>query len=388
MFLGIGDARLAERGGENTAREIAQQPRTLGMVYEYMKEREDEISAFMSGLGDGCKVILTGAGSSEFAGEAVRFAVRGYYPRAETVSTTDIVTSPSAYLGGGEKTLMVSFARSGDSPESAACVDLADRFCENVSHLIITCNANGRLYTRFNGSKNALALLMPEETNDRGFAMTSSVTAMITAAYMALGKQKYKAHKQDIDAVRAAMASFLADSPPFMHELARSGPERIAFLGSNSLRATARESALKVMELTNGQTATLYDSPMAFRHGPKTFLNRPGTRSAAVLLFTNDARACLYDTDMLKELRAEGRENIIAVSNRPDGLLTEHSSEHLPMGTETPLSNDIYLSLLYLAFTQSLAFLISHYQGFNTDSPVAGGSLSRVVSGVTIHPYL
>ncbi|MCL2462836.1 MAG: SIS domain-containing protein [Defluviitaleaceae bacterium] len=387
MFLGISDERIAERGGKNTAREISQQPETLRELYAYMLEREDEINGFMTKLGGDCPVIFTGAGSSEFVGQAVCFAVRNSYPSAEAVSTTNIVASPETYLRRDKKILLVSFSRSGDSPESAACIDLANQICENIFHIIITCNKNGELYTRFNHAENVLALLMPEETNDIGFAMTSSVTSMIAAAYLALCKKNFSDFRDDIGSVCAAMESFLAGEHPFMHELAQSGPERIAFLGSNGLRATATESALKVMELTNGQTATLPDSAMAFRHGPKTFLNRAGAKTAVIILFTDDEHTCLYDMDMLKELRGENRENIIAVSNKPGAGLTEYSSTHLLMETKTPLSNDIFLSILYLVFTQSLAFMLSYYQGYNTDSPVESGTLTRVVSGVTIHPY-
>jgi len=387
MFLRIENARIIEHGGENTAKEIAQQPQTLRKLYSAILEREGEIAAFVAKLGCDYKIIFTGAGSSEFAGQAVCYVIKHLHPVVESVSTTDIVSSPRQYLCGEQKILMVSFGRSGDSPESVACVDLANQLCKDVCHLIITCNKNGGLYTRFEKAPNALVLLMPEETNDKGFAMTSSVTSMIAAAYLSLCKQSVSSHKDDIESVSAAMTDFLTSEHPFLHELARSKPDRIVFLGSNNLHATVRESALKVMELANGQTATLSDSPMAFRHGPKTFLNPAGIKTAAVMLITNDEHTSRYDMDVLKELHGENRENIIAVSNKPYPGLAKNSSKHILLETKTTLTNDIFLSILYLLFTQSLAFLLSFYEGYKIDMPVESGTLSRVVSGVTIYPY-
>ena len=42
-------------------------------------------------------------------------------------------------------TLLVSFARSGNSPESVAAVDLADEVLPQCRHLVITCNGEGAL---------------------------------------------------------------------------------------------------------------------------------------------------------------------------------------------------------------------------------------------------
>ncbi|STQ09042.1 AgaS family sugar isomerase [Enterobacter cloacae] len=48
-------------------------------------------------------------------------------------------------------------------------------------HLSITCNEAGNLYQSAIDSDNACALLMPAETHDRGFAMTSSITTMMAS---------------------------------------------------------------------------------------------------------------------------------------------------------------------------------------------------------------
>ena len=42
--------------------------------------------------------------------------------------------------------------------------------------------------------------------------------------------------------------------------------KRIVYLGSNTLKGTSQESALKMLELTAGRVVTMYDTPMGFRH--------------------------------------------------------------------------------------------------------------------------
>lgn len=49
--------------------------------------------------------------------------------------------------------------------------------------------------------------------------------------------------------------------------------KRIVYLGSGGLQGAARESALKVLELTAGKLAAFYDSPTGFRHGPKSLVD-------------------------------------------------------------------------------------------------------------------
>ena len=48
------------------------------------------------------------------------------------------------------------------------------------------------------------------------------------------------------------------------------GVSRVVYLGSDVLKGVAQESALKVLELTAGKVVALHDSPMGFRHGPKS----------------------------------------------------------------------------------------------------------------------
>ena len=123
--------------------------------------------------------IMTGAGTSAFIGECLAPYLGACLPcRVEAIPTTDLVAAPSLYFEAETPTLLVSFARSGDSPESVAALELAERSVHGMHHLAITCNRDGALARRIGAAGNGMALLLPAETNDRGFAMTSSFTGM------------------------------------------------------------------------------------------------------------------------------------------------------------------------------------------------------------------
>ena len=64
-------------------------------------------------------------------------------------------------------------------------MNLAEQVLRDRHHLIFTCNQSGELYRRAQQLKNAHVVLLPEETDDRGFAMTSSFSGMMLAAALA-----------------------------------------------------------------------------------------------------------------------------------------------------------------------------------------------------------
>ena len=58
-----------------------------------------------------------------------------------------------------------------------------------------------------------------------------------------------------------------------LNEIVNLDFERIVYIGSGSLAGLTREAQLKILELTAGKVATIFDSSMGFRHGPKSFIN-------------------------------------------------------------------------------------------------------------------
>jgi tagatose-6-phosphate ketose/aldose isomerase len=377
-------AELDRRGATHTAREIAQQPQVWRSVHALVQSQRAAIDAFLQpllALPD-LRIVLTGAGSSAFIGQCLTPALLqqlGAKPglRVEAIATTDIVSNPAQCLQPGVPTLLVSFARSGNSPESLAAVDLADATLGECHHLAVTCAAEGTLARRLGERERAHVLLLPDETHDRAFAMTSSFTGMLLAAAWAFGMALPSAETLG-DAARHLLATEAArldalNAQPF---------ERVVVLGSNGLQGLAKEAALKVLELSDGRLVALADSPLGFRHGPKTILN---DRTLVLIVLSNDSYTRRYDLDLLRELRRQGRGRIVALStsalNAEDALAADDVLLDLPVNAP-----DLALTPVALVFAQCLALLASLKLGITPDNPSASGTVTRVVSGVIIHP--
>lgn len=173
-------------GAEHTMREIAHQPalwrQVPGRVIPSLHAFVDAIA-----VEPGAQVVLTGASTSSFADQMLAPALRkSLHRRVDAVATTDIVADPSSCFDEDVPTLLVSFARSGDSPESVAAADLADHMLTNVKHVVFICNAEGHLARDYGAREDARVVLMPDGVNDQGFAMTSNFTSMTLAALLAL----------------------------------------------------------------------------------------------------------------------------------------------------------------------------------------------------------
>ncbi|MET0581891.1 MAG: SIS domain-containing protein, partial [Pseudoxanthomonas sp.] len=338
----------------------------------------EKLQAFVAPIaGDAnARIILTGAGTSSYIGQCLAPLLdRRLSARVDAVPTTDLVSAPYLYLDPAQPLLLVSFGRSGNSPESLAAVELAEALVEDVRHLVVTCNAEGALNTL--PARNAMTLLLPEETHDTSFAMTSSFSCMLYATLAAFGE----AHLMDdrIGPIALSTGRVISEARLSLQELALHGFDRVVYLGSGLLQGLAREAALKLGELTNGAVATCFDSPLGFRHGPKTFVTG---RTLVMVFVSNDPLTRRYDRDLLAELRQDdcaGR--IIEVSAQrnerddQDTLLVPGMSD----------AEDIDLLWPYVAIAQIYAFNASRALGLSPDNPNKQGTVNRVVQGVRIH---
>ena len=377
-YLGASESELTAAGALCTAREIEQQPRMLQRTHALVAGLHAQIRAFAGPLIDdpAARVILTGAGSSSYIGQCVAPLLdRRLAARVDAVPTTDIVCAPRLYLEPEQPLLLVSFGRSGNSPESLAAVELAESLVRDVRHLAIICNADGALGKA--PVARSMTLLLPAETHDAGFAMTSSFSCMMYAAMAALlptGSMDAR-----IDAIADATARVIAGSPQTLSELARGQYDRIAYLGSGILQGLAREASLKLGELTNGAVATCFESPLGFRHGPKTFI----TGHTLVMVFvSNDALTRRYDLDLVDELRRDGRAARIIEVNAQPRAGTDADTIVVPAMADAV---DADLLWPYLAIAQIHAFLRSRAIGVTPDNPNPAGLVNRVVQGVRLY---
>jgi len=364
-------------GGELTAREIAQQPDVWLDIAALVDRERARLGAFLAPAlaNPRIRVVLTGAGTSSYIGACLAPALAQHLGRrVEAVATTDLVSGPHLYLQRDVPSLLVSFARSGGSPESVAAIDVAQCALDEVHHLVITCNAEGLLATQMSGESNACVLVLPDSTNDRGFAMTSSFTSMVLTAALMFGLIA----RERVAWLARACATALPLLQAAAGDLAARHFERAVFLGSNGLQALAAEAALKMLELTDGRIVALAQSALGFRHGPKTVVN---DRTLIIVFVSNDPYTRAYDLDLLDELRREDRAGAIVAVGA--GAMGDARLELAGMSD----ASDLELALVDVVFAQSLGLRQSLQFGLTPDNPNVAGVVSRVVKGVRIHPW-
>ena len=128
---------IMQSKGQYTYAEIMQQPRVWKQQYDRIAARRQEIETFVrSHIERGYRVLFTGAGTSAYIGDALVPAVAGsLFEGAAAVPTTDIITHPASWFTPGRNVLLVSFARSGNSPESLGAIKLADRLGLSLIHI-------------------------------------------------------------------------------------------------------------------------------------------------------------------------------------------------------------------------------------------------------------
>ena len=369
--------------GTATHREILQQPDVWRETARILRERRSELDAFLAPFlaREDLRIVLTGAGTSAFIGQIAAPSLGAQLGRrVEAVATTDLVSHPGAYLPQDVPTLLVSFARSGDSPESTAATELADRLLGEVGHLILTCNPDGALNRAHAARPGSFVLLMPARSHDDGFAMTSSFTAMLLSVLLAFRGDDEPA----VEALAAAAEGLFAREEQIA-ALAVPVPRRVVYLGGGPLTGLARESALKQLELTAGQVIAYFDSSLGFRHGPKAVLDG---HSIAVVYRSADPYSSAYDEDIVAELRSTlGSERVLTVSaGRPGAPAAASGVDWVLDGLEA--LDDAYLAVAYVTFAQLLALYCSAALGLTPDNPFPDGDVNRVVKGVTIHPLI
>ena len=370
--------------GEATAREILQQPQMWQETLEILEERLDEIHALMKEAlkNENLQIMFIGAGSSAFCAEMVSPGANkflGYNTSAP--HTTDIVASPDSVLKGELPTLLVSFARSGNSPESVAAVEYARNRVENLYEIAVTCAQEGKLALLTGNSEKRLTILLPEKTNDEGFAMTSSLTSMALAAYGILAFEQFESFKREATVLGKVIEGKIDELAHTGKAVAESFDfDRVAFLGCGTLKGAAHESTVKMCELTHGVVNVVYDTSLGFRHGPKFMIK---DTAITMHLLSKDPLTKRYDVDLLKEVISQKKGNKVVVVS--DEALEVDGVDYA-VNFSDELANDFYLSVASVVFSQLFAFFTSQKMGVNTDSPSADGAVNRVVQGVIIYP--
>jgi tagatose-6-phosphate ketose/aldose isomerase len=387
MFT-LSEEKLVPLGASITTAEIKQQPDLWAETYALFTKKSREIEEFFLKLSmkhARVRVIFTGAGTSAYVGETVTPYLKGKIDENQwemlSIPTTDLVSNPYQFLKADFPTILVSFARSGNSPESVAAVQLAEQIVTDLYQLTITCAKEGKLAQLAKGDENNLLLLMPEKSNDQGFAMTGSYTCMALTALLVFDPLSMEEKGSIVKTIRQ-MGESVIRREEAIQEIIDCHFDRIIYLGSGSLEGLARESQLKILELTAGKIVTAYDSPLGFRHGPKSFVNE---KSLVFVFVSNHPYTRKYDLDILREMQQDNIASYICAIG-VDGEIN-YDGHTFSFGSEAGSIPDAYLALPFVMIGQTVSLLSSIKVGNTPDTPSPTGTVNRVVKGVTIYEY-
>ncbi|MFR6220782.1 MAG: SIS domain-containing protein [Anaerococcus sp.] len=373
----LDESKLEEKDFKYTYTEILNQADTWLEVYDLYEKRKNDIENFLKKVGKDCKVIFTGAGTSEYVGNIALDYLKTHGEfEFESVATTDLVSAPYLHFEKNQKTLLVSFARSGNSPESLAAVKLGKEIVDDFYNLPITCAKEGKLAQALKDDENSYVFLEPEITNDKGFAMTNSFSSMLLATLLIFDTKTQ--NKKEIVEKISKLGKEIYNNLEEIENLVNFDFNRVVYLGSGPLGKLTKEARLKILELTAGQVATIWESSMGFRHGPKSFVDE---NTLVISFVSSNPYTRLYDLDILDEIANDKiAKKIIGISN------SKLARDYELIFEEDGL-DDVYLCLAYIIIGQIIALVTSLRVGNTPDNPSRTHTVNRVVKGVTIHDY-
>src|SRR5919197_1422719 len=242
----------------HTIREICQQPSTWLRTCELMRRQTAHLRAALKGISS---LILTGSGSSEYAGHCVRLPLQNELGViTQAIAGGDLLAHGGRVYPPGRPGLMVSIARSGDSPESAGALALMLKAEPQIRHLVLTCNEAGSLARTYQNDSRVLVITLDEETNDQGLVMTSSFTNLVLAARFLGFVEQAERFQSICEKLSRSASRFLDEHIGTLAQVAKEPFKRAVFLGSGARFGAAREAALKLLEMTAGRVSAMSET--------------------------------------------------------------------------------------------------------------------------------
>ncbi len=384
-LLSAPKSELSAKGLLHTPLEIAQQPITWVETLRRVRALERPLSTTLLGAFRGAvkpHVLLLGAGTSDFVGRSIVHLLRQRWQcTVEVVPTTDFVTHEPQLMLDGAPYMSVSFSRSGRSPESVLALERMLARRPSLPQLVVTCDAEGTM-TKLASSPNGFGILLDDAVNDRGLAMTSSYSNMVVAG-LALAHWNDLARFEDtLLAVTTAWKHLATTADALAEQLANRPFSKVHYLGSGALNGVARESALKLLELTAGKVTSTAETFLGVRHGP---LSAFDGKCLVVALVSSDPRVRRYELDVLREIGHKRlAAHTVVIAQNPDQELRQLASATLGIELSLQVADD-HLAPLMVLFGQLLGLHSSLAHGLRPDAPSPDGVIQRVVSGVEMH---
>src|SRR5579863_1845729 len=389
-LLNLPEQEKSARGLVYTPAEIAQQPGTWLSTFELFRRKRAEIREFLSsaglGAGAGSKpiVLLVGAGTSDYIGQSVAYLLRSQWQcEVHAVPSTDLLTHVNQIVQPDRKYLWVSFSRSGDSPEGVAVLEDACQSRPDIHHLVVSCNADGRMIRDSAGKPQVLSVCLDDAVNDRGLAMTSSFSNMVIFGQCLAHYGDIERYEHSLPQLIRAGQSFLPIAADSAAELARGPYTKACFVGSGPLRAVARESALKLLELTAGKVVTMSESALGLRHGPMAALDQ---KTLFVCFLSSNKRVQEYERNLLEEIGSKRLVTTrVVVAGSAISAMNSIAEQNLAPAVPVPVADD-YRPAVDVIFGQVLGLFFSLRWNLRPDCPSPNGAISRVVQNVISVP--
>jgi len=358
----------------HTLPEICRQPQTWRETCEQMIKSSATVNAC---LREAKSLIFTGSGSSEYAGDCVRASVQAELGiDCQAIGGGVLLTEKTEALPVCRPRMMVSLARSGDSPESTGALSLMLEHDPEMRHLVLTCNSTGGLAQNYRNHTKVSVIALGDNTNDQSLVMTSSFTNLVVAArFLGLAKHPdaYRAICHQAASIAADVLSSQFDA---LAQVAESGFKRVVYLGSGSRYCAAREAALKMLEITAGHVTSLYENYLGLRHGPMSYLD---SNTLVVCFISSDPTTRSYEMDLLRELSQKrlGLRKLIVGEAIPTDV-TRNDDVVVECGGLKQLG-DRNAVLVDAVVAQLLAFFRCIQEGLHPDSPSRDDVINRVV---------
>ena len=387
-LLKLPRAEQESLGVVHTLPEIMQQPQTWLRTYAKVFNLAAPIKTFLANAGIGVvdrnppHVLLVGAGTSDYIGKSVSSLLQKEWGcDVHAVPSTDLLTNMEEHIIPGHGYLWISFSRSGDSSEGVAVLETALAHHPYITHLIITCNDEGRMARTFKG-ENVLSIVLDDAVNDRGLAMTSSFSNMVIAAQALAHIRTLPAYAFIVEHLENSATQTLFPAARICDRLVQTGFTKTCFIGTGPLKGAAIESALKVLELTGGRVVSFAESFLGLRHGPLSAIDDD---TLVVGFLSSDARRRQFELDLMQEIcdKHLTSKYLAVYPTIPEDvrISLEHS---LSFRLKHDLT-DFYLTPLAVLVGQFIGFFASLKVGLRPDEPSPRGAINRVVEHVTIY---
>ena len=387
QLVNLSDQDKVSKGIVATPGEIAQQPETWKRTRRIYEHHGPSLRLFLESAGVNGPVelrptvVLTGAGTSDYIGRVLELLLRDlWHCEIMVIASTDLLTNMADYLVPGRRYLWISFSRSGESPEGVAVYRRALKNHPAIAHLVVTCNERGTMVSLSQNQPRSYVVVLDEAVHDRGLAMTSSFSNMVVFGQCLAHVWSDDAYVPVFREVVAAGGAFLPVAAEAAHQLAMAMYPAMCLVGSGALAGLARESSLKVLEMTAGRVRTMTESVLGLRHGPMAALD---SATLFICFASSDSRRQQYEADLLREV---GRKNVVAqrvvIGPRAAASLSSCSDRYLQIPGEIP---DLYRPPVDVFFGQLLGLYCSLAHDLKPDAPSPAGVINRVVGDFNIY---